>query len=173
MRLAILCDDYIPHSTRVGAKMLHELANELFKQGHHITVITPQTDINYKFSSEVIDGVNIWRFKSSPIKDVNKILRAINESLITFNAWSHIKKRIHANSFDGVIYYSPTIFFGPLVSKIKKRCNCKSYLILRDFFPQWAIDAGLIKKNSIIEGYFRFFENITYKKKELNYKEKI
>ncbi len=29
-------------------------------------------------------------------------------------------------------------------------------------FPQWAIDEGLIKQSSIIEKYFRFFENLNY-----------
>ncbi|MEY8213654.1 MAG: glycosyltransferase family 4 protein, partial [Colwellia sp.] len=64
--------------------------------------------------------------------------------------------------FDGVVYYSPSIFFGYLASKIKKACQCHAYLILRDMFPQWAIDEGLIKHGSLIEKYFRFFERLNY-----------
>lgn len=168
MRLAVICDDYLPHSTRVGAKMLHELAKELIAQGHSITVITPQSNPDSKpIYSDNFDGVTIWRFKSGPIKDIGKIRRAINESLLSFNAWQFIKKRVKADTFDGIIYYSPSIFFGLLVSKLKKLCNCKSYLVLRDFFPQWAIDSGLINKNSLIEFYFRFFETQTYKNADM------
>mgnify|MGYP000137799508 FL=1 len=42
MKLALIVDDYLPHSTRVGAKMMYELARELLFQGHQVTVITPK-----------------------------------------------------------------------------------------------------------------------------------
>ena len=34
MKLALIIDDYLPHSTRVGAKMFHELGLELLGKGH-------------------------------------------------------------------------------------------------------------------------------------------
>ena len=150
----MLCDDYLPHSTRVGAKMLHQLARELILQGHKVTVITPWTIAKPPPTlPEIIDGVEVWRFKSKPIKDLGKIRRAVNESLMPFYAWQLIKRRVKADTFDGIIYYSPSIFFGPVVAKLKKLCDCKSYLVLRDFFPQWAVDASLIKKGSLVERY--------------------
>ena len=168
MKLAVLFDDYLPHSTRVGAKMLHELARELVLQGHQVTVITPQSSADPSPSlSETLEGVVVWRFESGPIKDAGKFRRAINESLIPFYAWRLIRRRVKEDTFDGIIYYSPSIFFGPLVAKLKRRCNCKSYLVLRDFFPQWAVDAGLIKKGSLIERYFRFFEAVTYRNADM------
>ena len=39
--------------------------------------------------------------------------------------------------------------------------------MLRDFFPQWAIDANLIKKGSLVELYFRFFENLSYRNADM------
>lgn len=163
MKLALIVDDYLPHSTRVGAKMMHELARELLLQGHKVTVITPKSGVDSSsFQSESLDGVVIWRFQSGPLKDVAKVTRVINESLLSFNAWRAITRRVKKDTFDGIVYYSPSIFLGPLVEKLKKRCNCKSYLVLRDFFPQWAVDSGLIRKDSLIERYFRFFEAITY-----------
>ena len=167
MKLALSVDDYMPHSTRVAAKMMHELAKELLFQGHEVTVITPKSCMDSSFQSEKLDGVAIWRFKSGPIKDVSKVTRAINESLLSFNAWRAITRRVKKDTFDGIVYYSPSIFFGPLIKKLKKRCNCKSYLILRDFFPQWAVDSGLISKGSLIERYFKFFETITYQNADM------
>ena len=168
MKLALLCDDYLPHSTRVGAKMLHELARELVLQGHHVTVITPQSNASPSpLLSETFEEVVVWRFECVPIKDVSKFRRAINESLISLYAWRQIRRQVKEDTFDGIIYYSPSIFFGPLVAKLKKRCICKSYLVLRDFFPQWAVDAGLIKKGSAIDRYFRFFETVTYRNADM------
>ena len=162
MRLALIIDDYLPQSTRVGAKMFHELAKKLVESGHDITVITPDEHIKKALEITDFDGVEVWRFRSGKIKNVGKVKRAINETLLSFLGWKAIRGHISPHDFDGVVYYSPSIFFGGLVRKIKKHCNCPSYLVLRDFFPQWAIDAGMIKQGSLIEKYFRYFERRSY-----------
>ena len=56
---------------------------------------------------------------------------------------------IFRDKFDAVLWYSPTIFFGPLVKKFKQKNKCKSYLILRDIFPNWALDMGILKPGLI------------------------
>lgn len=162
MKLALIIDDYLPDSTRVGAKMFHELALELMASGHNVTVITPAVGQAQKFTEQSIDGVTVWRFSSGPIKDVGKVMRALNETLLSFRAWSAIKQNVNEHTFDGVIYYSPSIFFGGLVNKIKQLSNCSSYLVLRDLFPQWVIDAGMLNKSSLIARYFKFFEQYSY-----------
>lgn len=168
MRLVLVVDDYLPRSTRVGAKMMHELACELIQQGHKVTVVTPHFDKSQsKLVKDLHNGVTVWRFLSGPIKDVSKVKRAINETLLSVRAWKAISGLVNEDTFDGVIYYSPSIFFGSLVKQIKKRCGCNSYLILRDFFPQWAVDSGLIKSGSLIERYFRIFENLSYSQSDI------
>jgi glycosyltransferase involved in cell wall biosynthesis len=163
MRLAIITDDYLPLSTLVHAKMLHELALQLTVEGHEVVVITPGLpDQNARLVKNSVDGITVWRFKNGKTRGVNKITRALNETLFSFNAWRAIRKDVEAVPFDGVIYYSPSIFFGWLVRKIKTTSQCKSYLILRDLFPQWAIDEKLIRQGSLIEKYFRFFETLNY-----------
>lgn len=167
MRLALIIDDYLPHSTRVAAKMFHELAVQLVSTGHQVTVITPSEGQNESLTKDTLDGVDIWRFSSGPIKDISKVKRAINETLLSTRAWRAIYNEVTQDTFDGVVYYSPSIFFGSLVSKIKRRCNCKSYLVLRDLFPQWIIDAGMIRSGSLIEKYFRYFEDHSYRQADM------
>lgn len=163
MKLALIIDDYLPNSTRVGAKMFHELAQEFIRRGHDVTVITPDTCLQEDVSFDTFQEVKTWRFKSGPLKDVSKIQRAINETLLSYRAWNSIKGQIKKETFDGVVYYSPSIFWGHLVKKIKFRCQCPAYLILRDMFPQWVIDAGMLKAGSLIERYFRLFERTSYR----------
>lgn len=162
MRFAFIIDDYMPDSTRVGAKMFHELALEFLKNGHEVVVIRPDSNQSEKLVKKLYEGVFVWSFRSPPLKDISKINRAINESYLSFNAWRSIKSEVLSTCFDGIILYSPSIFFGSLVGRIKKVWGCQSYLVLRDLFPQWAIDSGFIKKGSVIEHYFRFFEKINY-----------
>jgi len=163
MRICLIIDDYLPDSIKVGAKMMHELACEFKNQGHEITVITPSPKITEDTQITKLDGIKIYRFKSGEIKNVSKIKRAINETLLSYYAWKNFKNHLKANPHDLIVYYSPSIFWGSLVSRLKILWSAPSYLILRDIFPQWIIDQGIIKKGSIIEKYFRFFEMKNYK----------
>lgn len=112
MKLALIIDDYLPSSTRVGAKMFHELALELRDYGHEITVITPDFKQKERLVTTELDGIKIWRFRSGPIKNVGRIRRALNETLLSYNSWKAIKGYTEPTSFDGVVYYSPSIFGG-------------------------------------------------------------
>ncbi|MEZ8602577.1 glycosyltransferase family 4 protein [Vibrio splendidus] len=164
MKIAIFSDDYLPESTRVHAKMLHELALELKSLGNEVIVITPghpeqQTLLSVCFC----DGVEVWRFKSGLLRGNGYIQRALNETLLSFRAWMAINDKIKDYPLDLCINYSPTIFFGPLMHWIKKKQNPYIYLVLRDIFPMWAIDEGIIKEKSIIAKYFRYFERLNYR----------
>ncbi|QLE07503.1 glycosyltransferase family 4 protein [Pseudoalteromonas shioyasakiensis] len=164
MRIALLPDDYLPSSTLVHAKMFHELALEFMKQGHDVVVITPGLpNQNKKLIIEVIDGVTVWRFRAGLRRGVGKFKRAINESLLSFHAWNAIKAEINKAPFDLCVNYSPTIFFGYLTTILKNKYNTYIYLVLRDMFPQWVIDEGMIKEDSLIAKYFRYFEHLNYK----------
>ena len=162
MRICLIIDDYMPDSIKVGAKMMHELACELKVQGHEVTVVTPSSKLKVKTDITMLDGITVCRFKSGEIKNVGKVKRAINETLLSHYAWKSFKSYFQENKHDLVVYYSPTIFWGGLVARLKKLWDAPSYLILRDLFPQWALDQGLIRKGSKIEKYFRYFEKKNY-----------
>jgi len=165
VRIALLPDDYLPASTLNHAKMFHELAHELMKQGHDVVVITPGLPKQKKaLFTEYVDGVLVWRFRAGVRRGegVSKLQRAINESLLSFLAWRAIKREVNKSPFDLCVNYSPTIFFGFLAAKLRRKYNTTVYLVLRDMFPQWAIDAGMIKNKSLITKYFRYVELVNY-----------
>ncbi|MBB1399438.1 glycosyltransferase family 4 protein [Pseudoalteromonas sp. SG44-8] len=164
MRIALLPDDYLPSSTLVHAKMFHELAHEFMKQGHDVVVITPGLpNQSQKLIIETVDGVVVWRFRAGLRRGVGKLKRALNESLLSLNAWSAIRKEVEQAPFDICVNYSPTIFFGNLTNKLRRKYNTYIYLVLRDLFPQWVIDEGMISESSLIGRYFRYFEHLNYK----------
>lgn len=160
--IAILIDDYFPESTKVAAKMMHELACELYNRGYQVTVFTPKV-MKEPFRILSLDGIEVFQFKLGKIKNCSFIKRGINEALLPYKAIKYAGEFCKSKDFDLVINYSPTIFFGPFVNFIKKNSRAKSYLILRDFFPQWIIDNGMIKENSLIARFFRFVENYNYR----------
>jgi glycosyltransferase involved in cell wall biosynthesis len=162
LKIAIFVDDYLPNSTKVAAKMLSELANQYLASGHVVTVFVPDSKIQSSRNETIINGVNVVSFKNGEVKHPNKIKRAINELFLSVNAWLKLRSYFKSNHHDLIVYYSPTIFFGPIVSYLKNLWNCDSYLILRDIFPSWAVEQGHIKKNSLIHSFFTYFEIKNY-----------
>ncbi|MDB3961762.1 glycosyltransferase family 4 protein [Paracoccaceae bacterium] len=60
--------------------------------------------------------------------------------------------------WEGIVFYAPSIFLGPVVNRLKKMSNCKSYLIIRDIFPDWAVDMELMGRGLA----FHFFNAIAH-----------
>lgn len=146
MKLLLIADAFPPMQTSAAVHM-HELALELVEKDHEVTVIIPV------FSSSVplaIQNINRFRLISVLIKktkDIGYARRVIAEFLAPYIIYSRLKSSpIIREKFDGIIWYSPTIFFGPLISGLKRRFGCPAYLVLRDIFPDWAVDLGLMKK---------------------------
>ncbi|WP_016759269.1 glycosyltransferase family 4 protein [Leptospira weilii] len=163
MKICIIVDDYLPSSTKVAAKMMHELAVKFKEKGHEITVVTPGVNLNESHKRKSLDGVTILQFSSGRIKNVSKLKRLINEFVISRRAWKYLKKYFIQNHHDLIIYYSPSIFWGSLVFRLKNLWKAPSYLILRDFFPQWIIDNGMIREKSPMAYFFKYYEKLNYK----------
>lgn len=163
MRIALFPDDYLPSSTLVHAKMFHELALELKRLGHEPVIITPSHGKQkQRLMKEFLDDIEVWRFRSPPMRGKGNVQRVIAESLLSLNAYLALRDADNIKSFDACVNYSPTIFFGPLIHWFKRHCGTYNYLVLRDMFPQWVIDEGLISAKSLIASYFRFFEKMNY-----------
>lgn len=163
MRVCILIHDLIPYSLKASAKMMYDLANELAYRGHEVNIYLPAPGIKKKYEIVKNGNITIYRFKTGEFENAPKIKRAISETFLSFNAWKNLNSFFKENHHDYIIYYSPTIFWGRLVQRLKKLWKVKSYLILRDFFPQWVIDNGMLSEKSIITKYFVFFEKLNYK----------
>ena len=129
MKILLIIDDYLPSSEKAGAKMMHELACEYIKQGHQVGVVTPNSDINIAVDVLKLDGVKIYRYKAGRVKNVSRFTRALNETLLSYYAWKHLKVTFKKERYEVIVYVSPSIFFGPLVYKLKRLWNAKSYLV--------------------------------------------
>jgi glycosyltransferase involved in cell wall biosynthesis len=144
MKIALIADAFPPLRSS-AAVQLRDLSLEFLRQGHEVVVITPSSDINRTYSSEKLAGIDILRIKSPKTKDVNYFKRTVAELLMPFILLRGLRSaNLSRTRWDGVVWYSPTIFNGPLVSYLRKHSSCRSYLILRDIFPEWAVEMGLM-----------------------------
>ena len=158
----VLVADAYPPSRTSAALQLKDLAVEFLRQGITPTVITLDSGVPGFSELTELDGIRVMRLKTLEHKNIGKVRRAIAEILIPFFMIRNFKKSALKNvKWDAVIWYSPTIFLGPFVYYLKRKNACPSYLILRDIFPAWALDLGLIRKGPVYY-FFRMFERFQY-----------
>lgn len=150
MRVAIIADVYSPLRSS-GAVQLRDLTREFARQGHDVTMLVASPELETPYSIEQEDGVTVVRLQCLRTKDMTYWRRAVGEFLMPFAMVRNFKRSPAAlTRFDAVIWYSPTIFLGPIVRWLKRRDGCPSYLIIRDIFPQWAADMGLISRGPVL-----------------------
>jgi len=144
MRISLIADTFPPLRTS-GAVQLRDLSREFSRQGHSLTVLLPAPGQHAPWLLEELDGVQVLRLKAPRTKDIGYVRRTLGELLMPFAMLRQLRKSPLANErWDGVVWYAPSIFHGPLASALKKSSRCKGYLIVRDIFPEWAVDMGLM-----------------------------
>lgn len=146
MRLLLVADTY-PPARISGAVQLHDLVTEMVAQGHQVTVLVPAAGLPTPVAIEQLDGATVLRVRAPQTKDVGLISRALAEMWLPFALLRGLRKSgLAATRWEGVVWYSPTIFLGWVAKRVKQVSGCKGYLILRDLFPDWAVDAGIIRR---------------------------
>lgn len=149
MRLAVITVNYPPMSSSTAVQM-RDLAIEFVAQGHRPTVMVPDPDLDTDWAIDHHDGVEVLRVRTPQHRNIGYARRAVMEALLPWKMlWALNRSPLAHEKWDGVVWWSPTIFFGPLVKALKRRSGARSYLILRDIFPAWALDLGLLKYGPI------------------------
>ena len=144
MKLALVADTFPPLRSS-GAVQLRDLSREFERQGHQLTVLIQATNQAEPWKVEPNGNIDVIRLKSPKTKDVSYVRRTLSEFMMPFVMGRNFRKSpLGSRKFDGVIWYSPSIFLGPLVKRLRADSNCPSYLIIRDIFPEWAVDMGLM-----------------------------
>ena len=164
MNLLLISDAFPPMRTS-GAELMYSLTQELLMKNHQVFVITPSSDLRSSVSMDRVGDYTHIQVKALKTKDTSYLRRTLAELVNPFI----IKWRLRNNSifmgqsFDGVIWYSPTIFWGPLVSLLKSQFKCPSYLVLRDFFPDWAMHLNLLSQYGIPYKFLKLIERYQYR----------
>lgn len=145
MRILIIVDCYLPH-TKSSAKLIHDLALELRDAGHAVTVLTPDDSVSAPIAVTSEDGIHVARIRTGRIKGAPRVFRGLREAMLSDLLWMRSRRYFQAHEQDAIVFYSPSIFFGKLVRRLKRLWGCRAYLVVRDLFPQWALDAGVLRR---------------------------
>ncbi|WP_338470959.1 glycosyltransferase family 4 protein [Niallia sp. XMNu-256] len=140
-----------------------DLLRQFRDNGHNVYVVSPREKrLNKPTEYGSDNGVKFLRVRIGNITKTNVIEKGISTLRIEGIFLKAIKKYLHDIKFDLVIYSTPPITFGKVISYVKKRDNAKTYLLLKDIFPQNAVDLNMFSKKSLIYKYFRLKEQQLY-----------
>ena len=140
-----------------------DLLRKFRDEGHNISIVTPrERKYNLPTVKESKNGVTFLKVKIGNIQKVNFIEKGLSTITIEKVFLNAIKKYLSNIKFDLVLYATPPITFSKVVEYIKTRDNAKTYLLLKDIFPQNAVDINLFKLNGIIYKLFRRKEKHLY-----------
>lgn len=137
-----------------------DLLREFYKNGHSVYVISP-VERRKNQETKVIknDKATILKLKIGNTQKTNIIEKGISTISIEPQFIAGIKKYFSDVKFDLVIYSTPPITFCNAIEFVKKRDGAKTYLLLKDIFPQNAVDMGMLSKTGVKSVLYKYFRN--------------
>ncbi len=144
-----------------------DLLREFTKNGHHVYAISP-VEKRYGIRTHVVkeERTSILRLQIGNIQKTSFLKKGISTILIEPTFKLAIKRYFSSVRFDLVLYSTPPITFLSAVKYVKKRDSSKTYLLLKDIFPQNAVDLQIVSIRGIkgiIYRYFRTQEKKLYR----------
>jgi len=137
-----------------------DLIDTIASHGHEVTVITPK-ERKYSLPEkiELHGSITTLQFKCLNFRGkVNAIEKGISTLTLGYLYLHSIKKYFKDISYDMVIYTTLPITYKPVLRYLKRKYGTFCYLLHKDFFPQSAVDLGMMKKNSVLYKLFRHIE---------------
>lgn len=140
-----------------------DLMREFIKKGHKVTVLCP-LERRYGTKEKCIEevGNRIIQIPTGNLFQTTLIEKGISTLLLETAFINAVKRRIGKKSVDLVIYSTPPITFARVIQYIKKNNGAASYLLLKDIFPQNAVDLKMFSKKSLLHWFFRRKEKKLY-----------
>jgi len=140
-----------------------DLLRKFRDEEHNVFVVSPlerrDKKATYLLKEE---GVAILRVRTFNLQKTNVIEKGIGTLAIENQYLRAIKNYFSGTKFDLIMYSTPPITFSKVIDFIKKRDQAYSYLLLKDIFPQNAVDMKMLKKGGLLHRMFLSKESRLY-----------
>lgn len=144
-----------------------DLLREFVKNEHQVYAISPvEKRQNQETRLIKEENATILRLRTGNTQKTNIIEKGISTIMIEPTFKKAIGEYFSDVKFDLVLYSTPPITLVSAIEYVKKRDGAKTYLLLKDIFPQNAVDIGMMSKNGmkgLLYKYFRRQEKKLYR----------
>lgn len=138
-----------------------DLMRKFRNEGHTVYIVSPrERSLGLHSGLVETDGVFILGVKTLKLQKTTIIEKGLGQVLVEGQYKRAIKRYLPDVRFDLVLYSTPPISFSKVIKYLKrKNPNAKSYLLLKDIFPQNAVDLGMMSKTGVKGILYSYFRN--------------
>lgn len=142
-----------------------DLMRKFRDEGHQVYIVSPvERQFSLPTALKAIDGVHILNVRTLNVQKTNVIEKGLGTLLLESQYKKAIQKYLGNVCFDLILYSTPPITLNKVIRFLKeKNPHAKTYLLLKDIFPQNAVDLGMFSKRSLFYKLFRKKEVQLYK----------
>lgn len=141
-----------------------DLMKEFIKHGHRPYIVTPrEKKLGEKTELINYDDYSLLKVQIGNTSDVSLIEKGVSTVTLSSRFYTAVKDKLGKISFGLILYSTPPITLATPVKRLKKLFGCRTYLMLKDIFPQNAVDLGMFSEKGFIYRYFRAQEKKLYK----------
>ena len=149
MRILLVADTFYPEANS-AANQLYDLAIDLSERGVEVSVLAPvSSEAMKKKLPQTNCLIHDLRFKRLINRNTrSNTLRVTSEIISTFQLITrYFSSSRQLSRSDILVWYSPSIFLVFFVYFCRIEFK---YLILRDLFPDWAVNVGILRNRLLI-----------------------
>lgn len=135
-----------------------DLLRQFVEAGHKVYAVAPGS------RTEVIcgEGWKLLKVKTDNGKG-NLIKKGIGQILLCSQFQQAIRTHFRELVPERILYTTPPITLAPLIARLKKKHSAATYLLLKDIFPQNAVDLGMMRKTGVKGLIYRYFRGMEKK----------
>lgn len=137
----------------------NDLMRRFHSDGHNIYIICPvERRMGRQTYLSEENGVQVLHVKTLNLQKTNIIEKGLGQISLERVFQNAIKTYFANVKFDLLLYSTPPITFPKVIESVKKdNPQVKTYLLLKDIFPQNAVDMGMLSKTGVKGLLYKFF----------------
>ena len=138
-----------------------DLMRKFRDEGHNVFIVAPyERSTGRKTGLVERNGVHILGVKTLNIQKTNVIEKGLGQVLLESQYKRAIKRYLTNVKFDLILYSTPPITFSKVIRYLKhNNKDAISYLLLKDIFPQNAVDLGMMSTKGLKSIIYKYFRN--------------
>lgn len=135
-----------------------DLMREFVANGHNVAVVSPTASRELaRTTTYQEEKALIVKLQSGSIQKTSVIPKTLNTIALDARLRHAIASQLAHIKFDAVLYTTPPVTITKAIKFVKARDKARTYLLLKDIFPQGAVDLGMLSKRGIIGLAYRYF----------------
>ncbi len=140
-----------------------DLVKECAARGHAVTLIAGTSDTDKPDGITDIGGIRTVYMKLPNQFGAGGVKKALIQMSIPARMKQILKEEFPKDTFDIIAYPTPPITLAPVLKYCAKHYkHAIRYLMLKDIFPQNAVDLGMFSETGLICRYYRRLEKQLY-----------